>query len=263
MESGGEKKYRCGIILSGGAVRGFAHAGVLKALNDNGIFPDVITGASSGSIVGSLYADGYTPDEICNIFADKSIYKFLEFIIPNMGMVKMTGLQKVLLKQLRARTFEELKIPLYVALTDMNHAKSVYISKGDLANTVIASCAIPLLFTPVVIDGITYADGGVMDNLPLEPIDGQCDLTIAVNVNPVRYQDQFESMMKLTDRAIHMMIDKIVTEKKKRVDIFIEPSELSMFGLLDMAKGREMFNIGYEEGKKVIAEFLDKKAASV
>lgn len=77
-----KKKYKTGLVLSGGGLRGFAHAGVLKALNEAGIFPDALSGASAGSIVGALYADGYTPEEIYKIFANKSTYKFLEFMCP-------------------------------------------------------------------------------------------------------------------------------------------------------------------------------------
>ncbi len=259
METNQNKKYKCGIVLSGGAVRGFAHAGVLKALNEAGIFPDVISGASAGSIVGSLYADGRSPDEIMLMFADKSLYKFLEFIVPSRGLLKITGLYKELLKGLHAKVFEELKIPLYVALTDMNHGKSVYISKGELANHVIASCTIPGLFTPVVIDGITYVDGGVMNNLPLEPISHQCEMLIGVNTNPIGYQEEFSSMIKLTDRAVHMIIDNAIAEKKKNFDLFIEPAELNRYGLLDMSKGREMFNIGYEAAKIAVQNYQASK----
>ncbi len=253
-----EKKYKYGIVLSGGAVRGFAHAGVLKALNEAGIYPEVISGASAGSIVGALYADGHKPDDILGIFADKSLYKFLEFIVPSKGLMKITGLHKVLIQQLRARNFEDLNLPLYITLTDMNHAVPVYISKGELARAVIASCTIPLMFTPVVIDGITYVDGGVMNNLPLEPLEGQCEVLIGVNSNPIGYMEEFKSMIKLTDRAVHMIIESAIREKKKRFDLFIEPAALNTFGLLDMAKGRDMFLIGYEEGKKRVKEWQDQ-----
>lgn len=259
MDTPEKKKYKCGLVLSGGAVRGFAHAGVLKALNEGGIYPDLISGASAGSIVGALYADGHSPDDILGMFADKSLYKFLEFIVPSRGLLKITGLYKELIKELRAKVFEDLKIPLYVTLTDMNHAKAVYISKGELANHVIASCTIPGLFTPVIIDGTTYVDGGVMNNLPLEPIAHQCEMLIGVNSNPIGYQEEFSSMIKLTDRAIHMIIESSILEKKKRFDLFIEPAKLNRYGLLDMAKGREMFDIGYEAGKVAVGEFLSLK----
>jgi NTE family protein len=258
MAASGKKKYKCGLVLSGGAVRGFAHAGALKAMNEAGIFPDIISGSSAGTIVGSLYADGYTPDEIAKIFTNKTLYKFLEFIIPNRGLVKMTGLQNLLLKNLRAKTFEELKMPLVVTLTDLNNGKAVYISKGELAKMIIASCTIPLLFTPVVIDGITYVDGGVINNLPLEPIEDFCETIFGVNVNPIGYMDKFESMMRVTDRAVHMIIDSAISAKKERFDLLIEPIGLNKFGLLDMDKGKEMFRTGYEETQRVLPAYLKK-----
>lgn len=258
MEAKEKGKYRCGIVLSGGAVRGFAHAGVLKALNEADIYPDIISGSSAGSLVGSLYADGHSPDDILNIFADKSLYHFLEFIVPNKGLLKISGLYKVLLKELRAQTFEDLKIPLYITITDMNNAKPVYISKGELLRIVIASCTIPGMFTPVVINDITYLDGGVMNNLPLEPIEGLCEMIIGVNTNPIGYQKDFTSMIKLTDRAIHMIIESSIVEKKKRFDLFIEPPELNRYGILEIAKGREMFDIGYEYGKNAVEAFQKK-----
>ena len=254
MQNQVQKKFKCGIVLSGGAIRGFAHAGALKALHEHGIYPEVVSGASAGSIVGALYADGYSPDEIYEIFVNKSLYKFLEFIVPNKGLVRMTGLYKTLIGSLRSKTFEELKLPLYVAVTDLNQAKCVYFSKGELAKYIIASSTIPILFQPMMIDGVTYVDGGVLNNLPLEPIENDCELLIGINVNPVLYQKNFASMMKVADRAVHMIIKQLIEPKIPKLDIYIEPAELHRFGLLDMARGREMFRIGYEETVKVLTE---------
>jgi NTE family protein len=110
----------------------------------------------------------------------------------------------------------------------------------------------------MIIDGTTYVDGGVMNNLPLETIAHQCEMLIGVNTNPIGHQEEFSSMIKLTDRAIHMIIESAICEKKKRFDLFIEPAELNRYGLLDMAKGREMFNIGYEAGKIAVEDYLKK-----
>lgn len=249
-----KKKFKIGIVLSGGAVRGFAHVGVLKALNEHGIFPDIVSGASAGSIAGSLYADGKTPDEILKVFEKKSIYKFLEFIVPNKGLVKMTGMHTALKQSITAKTFEELKIPFYVAVTDMNNAKSVYFNSGDLISMVIASSTIPILFTPVIIDGVFYVDGGVLNNLPLEPIENLCEKVIGVNVNHIGYREGFAGMMEMADRAIHMMIDQNMEQKKKKFDLFIEPKELDGIGLMEMANHKKIFEIGYNEANRVLKE---------
>lgn len=248
------KKYKTGIVLSGGAMRGFAHAGVLKALNEAGIFPDVISGSSAGSIVGALYADGYTPDEIFKIFVNRKLYSFLEFILPNKGLVKMTGLQKALKELLRAKTFEELKIPLYIAVTELNRGKAVYFSKGELPCIIIASSTIPILFQPLVINGITYVDGGVLNNLPHEPIKDDCEMLIGVNVNPVVEISDFDTMMKVADRTVHIMIKEMIHHKIPDFDLYIEPQDLHQYTMLNISKGKEMFNMGYLETQRLLKE---------
>lgn len=249
-----KKKYKTGLVLSGGGLRGFAHAGVLKALNEAGIFPDVLSGASAGSIVGALYADGYTPEEIFKIFANKSTYKFLEFIVPNKGLVRMTGLFKILLQSLRAKNFEDLKIPLFMAVTNLDDACVAYISKGELAKYVIASCSIPVVFQPTAIDGITYVDGGVLDNLPLAPLENDCEMLIGVNVNPILHETRYNGMLNVADRVINMALNKLNEPKIPKFDIFIEPAELHKYSLMDTAKGPKMYEIGYKEAKKVLKE---------
>ncbi len=249
-----KKKYKTGLVLSGGALRGFAHGGVLKALNEAGIFPDVISGVSAGSIVGALYADGNTPDEIYKIFANKRLYKFLEFIVPDRGLVRMTGLQKMLLANLKAKQFEELKIPFFVTLTNLNEARAEYFSSGELAKYIIASCSIPVLFQPMIIDDITYIDGGVLNNLPSEPIENDCEILIGVNVNPIVPEKKFDGMMNVADRAIIMALNKIWHHKIPRFDIFIEPAELHKFSMADNANAEKMYEIGYKEAKKILKE---------
>ena len=248
------KKYKTGIVLSGGALRGFAHAGVLKALNEAGIFPDVVSGVSAGSIVGALYCDGFTPDEIYTIFVNKKLTKFLEFIVPNKGLVRLTGLYNTLLEKLQAKHFSELKIPLFVTVTNLNEATTEFISKGELTPYIIASSTVPIMFQPAVIDGITYVDGGILNNLPLEPIENDCELLIGVNINPIVPEKEFEGMMKVADRTVHMMISKINDHKIPRFDIYIEPTELHKHSPFDMSKGKEMQQIGYKATKRALKE---------
>ncbi len=249
-----KKKYKTGLVLSGGGLRGFAHAGILKALNEASIYPDVISGASAGSIVGAFYADGHSPDEIFKIFANKSTYKFLEFIVPNKGLLRMTGLFKIMLQHLKAKTFQDLKIPLFMAVTNLDDARVEYISQGELARFVIASCTVPVVFQPTAIDGITYVDGGVLDNLPLAPIENDCEMLIGVNVNPILPETKHNGMVSVADRVINMALNKLNEPKIKKFNIFIEPPELHKFSMMDTAKGPKMFEIGYKETIKVLKE---------
>ncbi|HNX07648.1 MAG TPA: patatin-like phospholipase family protein [Bacteroidales bacterium] len=247
-------KYKTGLVLSGGGLRGFAHAGIIKALNEAGIFPDVISGTSAGSIVGAFYADGWKPDEIFKVFANKSTYKFLEFIVPNKGLLRMTGLFKIMLQHLKAKTFEELQIPLFMAVTNLDDACVEYISKGDLAKYVIASCTVPIVFQPTAIDGVTYVDGGVLDNLPIAPIENDCEFLIGANVNPVLPEKKHIGMSNVADRVVHMAINKVNESKIGKFDIFIEPAELHNYSMMDASKGPKMFEIGYKETIRILKE---------
>ena len=181
-----ESKYKTGLVLSGGGARGFAHLGVLQALNEADIFPDILTGTSAGSLAGALYCDGYKPVEILKIMKLQSKLDYMRPVLPRDGLLQITGVEKLLETHLRAKTFEDLKIPLVVCATDLNHGKAIYISKGNLITALIASSSIPVLFKPVVINKIYYVDGSVLDNLPVKPVQNKCSLLIGSFVNLYR-----------------------------------------------------------------------------
>jgi NTE family protein len=203
-----EKIYKTGLVLSGGGARGFAHLGVIKALNEAGIIPDVISGTSAGAIVGSLYADGYTPEEILKIMNLNGRLQYFSPTVPRGGLLQISGVEKILREKLRAKTFGELKIPLFVSATDLNSGKAVYFSEGDLLWPVIASASIPVLFKPVVIDGVQYVDGGVLDNMPIKPIEPLCRLLIGSFVNPTGFEENITSLIHIAERTFLLSMSK-------------------------------------------------------
>ena len=145
-----EKIYKTGLVLSGGGARGFAHIGVLQALNEAGIFPDVISGTSAGALVGVLYADGYSPLDILKMMNSTSRLHYIRPTVPREGLLQISGIERILKENLRAKKFEDLRIPLFVTATDLNNGKIRYFSSGELLNPVIASASIPVLFKPVI-----------------------------------------------------------------------------------------------------------------
>lgn len=248
-------KYNVGLVLSGGGARGFAHAGVMKALNEARIYPDVISGVSAGAMAGVLYADGNTPDEMMKMFRQTKFYKYIEFSYPRQNLLKMTRLTRLLAANLKAKKFEDLRIPLYVAATDLNNGKCDYFSKGDdLLKTVIASATVPVLFPPMIINGKTYVDGGVLNNFPVEPIEKKCSLIVGVNVNPTGYQDEFKNLMSIAERAFHLCFAATLPNKIKKCHLFIEPEGLEKYRLLDMTKNREIYDLGYKAAIKTIKQ---------
>lgn len=243
------KKYQIGLVLSGGGARGFAHLGTIQALNEAGIFPDVISGTSAGAIVGVLYADGYSPREIMTFMNWGSRFDFMRPALPREGLLQINGINKMLRSSLRSKTFEELKIPLYVTATDLNNGKAVYFSEGDLFEPVIASASIPVLFQPVKINGISYVDGGVLDNLPVRPLENHCRVIIGSFVNPVGHIDKISGLINIAERTFMLNMSKDVLEKIKKFNLYIAPLDLKNYGFLDPEKSQEIFDIGYKETK--------------
>ena len=234
------------MVLSGGGARGFAHLGLIQALNDSGIFPDIISGTSAGALAGVLYADGYTPKEILHLMNSGSRLDFMRPTLPREGLLQIGGIIKILKSSLRAKTFEELKIPLYVTATDLNNGKAEYFSEGSLLDPVIASASIPVLFQPVMINDIYYVDGGVLDNLPLKPIENRCRFLIGSFVNPVGYMEKCSGLINIAERTFMLSISKEINEKAKKFDLFVAPLELRNYRILDPEKAEELFEVGYK-----------------
>jgi NTE family protein len=248
------KQFNVGLVLSGGGARGFAHLGVIEALNEAGIFPDVISGTSAGAIIGVLYADGHSPQEILKLMNVGSRLDFMRPAMPREGLLQINGIIKLLKTSLRCKEFKDLKIPLFVAATDLNNGKAVYFSEGDLCDPVIASASIPVLFQPVKIDDISYVDGGVLDNLPLRPIENKCRVLIGSFVNPVGYIEKISGLINIAERTFMLSMSKEIFEKAKKFDIFIAPLELRNFKILDPEKAHELFEIGYVATKEKLKE---------
>jgi NTE family protein len=249
-----EHRYKIGLVLSGGGARGFAHLGVIQALNEAGIYPDVICGTSAGAIAGVFYADGYTPREIFNMTVSNSRLHYIRPIVQKDGLLQISGVIRILKDNLHATTFEELKIPLFVTATDLNNGRVDYFSSGELINPVVASASIPVLFKPVTIGDKNYVDGGVLDNLPIKPIENKCRFIIGSFVNPTGYQENVSNLINIAERVFLLSMSKEVNEKSKKFDLFIAPIELRNYKILDPEKAEELFMVGYYATKTKLDE---------
>jgi len=250
-----DKQYKIGLVLSGGGARGFAHLGLIQALNEAGIFPDVISGTSAGALAGVLYADGYNPKEIQQLMNFGSRFDLMRPAMPREGLLQINAISKILKTHLRAKSFNELKIPLFVAATDINNGKAVYFSEGELIDPVIASASIPVLFQPVKINDVSYVDGGVLDNLPLKPIENSCRFLIGSFVNPVGYIEKISGLINIAERTFMLSMSKEIIEKAKKFDLFVAPLELRNYKILDPEKSSELFEVGYEATKEKLKKF--------
>jgi len=243
---------KVGLVLSGGGIRGIAHLGVLQALTEAGIKFHMISGTSAGSIVGSLYCQGMEPYEIFQIFLKTKLYKFLRPAFKNPGLLSLDLTRTLFLEHLPHDSFEGLKIPLVIAATDFSEGKLRYFSSGKLIDVVLASCSIPGVFKPVILEGKMFVDGGVLDNFPIEPIRSDCDFIIGSSCNHLPVVSTISNFRKLFARAAIMSINSDMERKCQFLDVLIEPEGMGATSLFDVKKTEEIYWLSYNAALKKI-----------
>jgi|SRR5690554_3491904 len=247
--------YFLGYALSGGGAKGFAHLGSLKVLEKCGLKPDVISGTSAGALAGAFYADGYHPDEITELFRKKEFREFIEFSIPKTGLFKSTGLHGFLKKNLRAKRFEDLKIPFYVITTDWNRARTAIFSEGDdLIDAVVASCSVPVVFSPQLINGKPYVDGGLLKNLPVSVIRRQSRYVIGINVSTMIPPAEKDNIRTMVERTFNLMSNSNTIIDKSYCDILIEVKGMEKYNMFDLKNMSAISELGYHHAAIKMSE---------
>jgi NTE family protein len=252
-----KKPLKTGLVLSGGAARGFAHVGILKAMHEWDYIPDVVSGVSAGSIVGAFYCDGYAPEEIFEIFNQRKLFDFFRLSLPKYGFLEMTGLRDVLRKNLRKKMFQDLRKPLWVTVTNYCTGKTEYLNSGNVIDAVIASSSIPVIFKPWKIGDNYYIDGGITNNFPVEPIHEISSQLIGAYVNPIDIVDEPLGILQTALRSFQLSISSKIQDKKKNMTVFIEPKLLKRYGLFEVNHSKEIFQVGYNEAVKVFSKLKE------
>jgi len=244
------KNKKIGIALGGGGSRGFAHIGVLKALEEEGIYPDIISGTSAGSIVGSFLADGKTPDEIMEIMREIELTDVAKIGLPKKGFASLDNLRKKLKENLSATQFSELQKPLYLGLSNLLSGEIDYISEGDVTKAVQGSSSIPIIFSPVEINDQIYVDGGMLDNVPVKPLIDQCDLIIAVDIMPIEKIEAIDDVKDVITRVFQMGVS-MQSYSRDSCDLIIEIEALAKYNILDTSHNEEIYKLGYDYVKNL------------
>lgn len=240
------------LVLSGGGARGFAHIGVLIGLAELGITPIAISGTSSGSLVGAFVADGFHPKEIKEIFLKNKFKKRMHFSNHKTGIFTSDSIHEILSKNLRTKNIEDLKVSFYVTATNLLNGDRIVFNSGAITERVVASCSIPILLRPVYIDKIPYVDGGVTSNLPVEPfLPKDKTKVVGVNVNPISPYSSETGIIDTFDRTIQLCLKENVMRNASSCDIFIEPSGIEKYKLLENEKISEIIAVGYNHLKKM------------
>ncbi|QXH45569.1 patatin-like phospholipase family protein [Pseudomonas xanthosomatis] len=275
---------KVGLVLSGGAARGLAHIGVLKALEQQGVRIDAIAGTSMGAVIGGLYASGYSVEELEKLATTLDWQQALsdapprkdvpfrrkqddrDFLVKQklsfrddgslglpLGVIQGQNLSLLLESKLAhtadIRDFDKLPIPFRAVATDIANGEKVVFRRGHLPQVVRASMSIPAVFAPVELDGRLLVDGGMTDNIPLDVVrDMGVDIAIVVDIGtPLRNRKQLATVVDVLNQSITLMTRRNSEEQLAslhRDDILVQPP-LASFGVTDFGRAQDMIDAGY------------------
>lgn len=250
--------YKLGLALSGGGAKGFAHIGVFKLLEECRLKPDIIAGTSVGALMGALFADGYTANEIKELFTGREFSEFAQLQIPKSGLFDSKRFRYFLRRHLRAKNIEELQIPLVVIATDLDHGESHEFRSGPIVEAVTASCSIPIIFSPVTINGVHYVDGGLFHNFPVSIIREECERIIGVNVSPMVPQKYKQTLFHIAERSYHYMFRANTLEDREMCDVLIEAEEFGKYKTFDLENVDQIARIGYAAAVRAFEKLIQE-----
>jgi NTE family protein len=244
-----------GLVLSGGGVRAIAHIGLIKALLENGVVPNHVSGTSAGALVGALYAAGYNTEEMIHFFKNTPVLDFSLYALKKPGFLDSEKYEKFFQKYFKENAFEKLKYPLISTATNLLSGKLEYFSEGELIKPLIASCALPPLFSPLKINNNFYSDGGVLNNFPVEPLKKKkLKNIIGSFVNPITpiKESDINTSLKLVYRVYHLGLEANNVKKFNLCNYVFEPKAINNIGVLETKYIDKAFEIGYDHAQKEI-----------
>ena len=247
-----------GIVLSGGGARGLAHIGVLAALEKHGISPGMVSGSSMGAIVGALYAAGVSTDDMLTIARNRKLHNLFNWSFPKRGgMLSLKILLPVLEAYIPVDSFESLKKKLFITVSNISSGQEEVVSSGKLFQAVVASASIPIVFEPQIINGQTYVDGGLFNDLPVDPLVGKCRNIIASHVNYNGPNPELTSIRAIAERVYRLAIYQHVHKNFSKCDFIIDPPELREHGIFDFKHIDRLFEIGFEATELLISQMQE------
>lgn len=286
---------RVGVVLSGGGAKGFAHIGVLKVIEESGLPIDYIAGTSMGSIVGGLYAMGYSPETMIELIEKENWDAVMSDAVPQKYIpidekimdrhylatfpfrnkkIQMRSaiydgeMINLLLARLtspayKISNYNDLPIPFLCVASDIETAEAYEMTRGNLQRSIRASMSIPFYFTPVEVDRRLLFDGGVRNNFPVHNVrDKGIDIIIGVDVQrDFHKKEDLNSLAKILDQMIAMTDIEANKKAKKEVDIYIKP-QLAKYGMMDFNSYDTIIAIGEETAREYLPQ-LKRLADSI
>jgi len=256
---------KIGLALGGGAARGFAHIGVIKVLEAQGILPDIVVGTSAGSLVGALYAAGHNGYALHKLALDMDEASISDWSVPLFakasGVLKGEALQNYVNKTINNVPLEKFKIPFGAVATDLNSGAHILFQRGNAGVAVRASSAVPSIFQPVKIGEHSYVDGGLVSPVPVQYVrEMGADFVIAVNISTQPEAQAASSSLDVLLQTFSIMGQSINRQELKDADIVISPKLGTMKG--NDFNGRNLAILAGEQAtNEVLAEIKQKLKA--
>lgn len=255
-------KRTLGLALGAGAARGIAHIGFLKALEEEGIRPDYLSGSSMGSIVGACYAKGMTPDEMKEYVQNLSPRNIVDvgLLTPSrLGLMRWTKVRKMMGELIGHCSFSDLSIPFSCVSVDLKTGKLVHLTEGDVTDAILASSSMPSVFRPVEKDGMILVDGGVLCRVPAAQVKQLgADVVVAVDVlGKLRHPDKIGNIISLITRVYDIVEDKNAKSSRrsarKVTDLWLEP-DMGDISQYQIKYQPAVYEAGYKTGKENAAK---------
>jgi len=251
-----------GLALSGGGSKGLLQVGALQYFEENKIKFDTLAGTSVGSIVSGLYCCGKKPIEILDFFENTNMFSPSHLTLSYKGFVKTHSLRPEFEKIIGNPNIEDLEKSLQIVATNLLDGTTKIFNKGNLIDAILSSSAFPGVFTPMSIDGKLYADGGMVNNFPIELIHNKVDISVGINLATFVNVKEAElaNLFDILNRAFDVIRYRNINEKNSIADISFVPTLGLDIGTFETNPKRldEIFEIGYDYAKDYFDKYPDK-----
>ncbi|RPC45104.1 esterase [Neisseria meningitidis] len=251
-----------GLALGGGASKGFAHIGIIKVLKENGIPVKVVTGTSAGSIVGSLFASGMSPDRLeleAEILGKTDL---VDLTLSTSGFIKGEKLQNYINRKVGGRRIQQFPIKFAAIATDFETGKAVAFNQGNAGQAVRASAAIPNVFQPVIIGRHTYVDGGLSQPVPVSAARRQgANFVIAVDISARPGKNISQGFFSYLDQTLNVMSVSALQNELGQADVVIKPQVLDLGAVGGFDQKKRAIRLGEEAARAALPEIKRKLAA--
>lgn len=213
------------LALGGGGAKGFAHIGVIKVLESHGIKPQIVTGTSAGSFVGSIYASGKTAYQMQDLAMKLNESDIRDLTLSSQGFLLGQKLQDYVNVQVANKQIQQFPIRFAAVATELDNGKKVAFNYGNTGQAVRASCSIPNVFVPATIAGKRYVDGGLVSPIPVQTArDMGADIVIAVDISARPDGKKATGIMSMFDQSLNIMGMQSINQELQQANVVIKPA---------------------------------------